>query len=247
MPADDNPLDALQKQFDLEDSSRWPPAQSLVKVANTIPLPPLLRTAVAAVNVRFATDSQHRIKVMLETCADEIKKHEDRIANLEQRLSPEESQRREKETGELMVDGARKASNTRSPERVKRIGLILANSLTDAAPIDADMVEEMMRVAMELTDNDISHLRELVRIEGALVEPKGRIERWTAHQTWEQGSWRSAINGEIDSVFSKLESYGLVSRIPPPNNLNITADFQNRYLLLMKGLRFVKLIGQTPP
>lgn len=45
----------------------------------------------------------------------------------------------------------------------------------------------------------------------------------------------------LDSVFSKLESYGLVARIPPPNNLNITADFQNRYARLSKGLRFVEL------
>jgi len=98
---------------------------------------------------------------------------------------------------------------------------------------------------MELTDTDVTYLRELAKIEGALVELKGRIERWAAHQTWEQGSWRSRIDSDIDSAFSKLESYGLVSRIPPPNNLNITADFQNRYVLLMKGLRFIKLIEQT--
>lgn len=44
--------------------------------------------------------------------------------------------------------------------------------------------------------------------------------------------------GDLDSTFSKLESYGLVSRLAPPNNQNIMADFQNRYVLLQKGLRF---------
>ena len=34
--------------------------------------------------------------------------------------------------------------------------------------------------------------------------------------------------------FSKLESYGLVSSIPPPN-LNLMAEYQNRYGLLRKG------------
>ncbi len=47
---------------------------------------------------------------------------------------------------------------------------------------------------------------------------------------------------ELDSVFSKLESYGLASRIAPPNNQNIMADYQNRYVLLPKGARFVDLI-----
>jgi hypothetical protein len=46
-------------------------------------------------------------------------------------------------------------------------------------------------------------------------------------------------------VFSKLESYGLVARIPPPNNLNISADFQNRYVLLKKGARFATLIREA--
>ena len=99
-----------------------------------------------------------------------------------------------------------------------------------------------MRVAMELSDRDIELLRELVKLEGATVGTQGRIARNDAHTRWEHGSWGTRINPELDSVFSKLESYGLVSRIPPPNNLNIMADYQNRYLLLPKGLRFVTLI-----
>ena len=50
------------------------------------------------------------------------------------------------------------------------------------------------------------------------------------------------MDPELDSVFSKLESYGLVTRLAPPNNQNIMADIQNRYALLPKGLRFVDLI-----
>jgi hypothetical protein len=62
---------------------------------------------------------------------------------------------------------------------------------------------------------------------------------------WEQGFWGTRIIPEIDSVFSKLESYGLVARIPPPNNLNIMADYQNRYVLLKKGVRFVTLTREA--
>lgn len=63
--------------------------------------------------------------------------------------------------------------------------------------------------------------------------------------SWERGPWGNKIDPEIDSIFSKLESYGLVARIPPPNNLNISADFQNRYVLLKKGERFSKLIQEA--
>jgi hypothetical protein len=54
---------------------------------------------------------------------------------------------------------------------------------------------------------------------------------------------RSRVIPELDSVFNKLESYGLVTRIHPPNNINIMADYQSRYVLLPKGVRFVALIG----
>jgi hypothetical protein len=102
----------------------------------------------------------------------------------------------------------------------------------------------MMRVAMELGDTDVRYLRELVRVEGEQVRRQGRIARHSAHTMWEHGFWGTRLASDIDSAFSKLESYGLVSRIPPPNNLNIMADFQNRYALLIKGLRFVDLIHQ---
>ncbi len=98
-----------------------------------------------------------------------------------------------------------------------------------------------MRVATALSDDEVRYLKELVRIEGSQVATQGRTTRYSAHETWERGFWGSGVNGEIDSVFSKLESFGLVARIPPPNNLNIMADFQNRYSLLPKGLRFTIL------
>ena len=34
-------------------------------------------------------------------------------------------------------------------------------------------------------------------------------------------------------------------RLAPPNNQNIMADFQNRYVLLEKGLRFIDSITGT--
>ena len=153
-----------------------------------------------------------------------------------------QAQAREEVARQLLLDAARKAENTRAKDRVKRIGLILANVVTEQRQTDADEVEEMMRIAMELSDRDIQPLRELVRVEGPTVQAQGRLERYDAHTRWEQGSWGTRVDSELDSVFSKLESYGLVSRIPPPNNLNITADFQNRYVLLRKRLRFVNLI-----
>ena len=128
---------------------------------------------------------------------------------------------------------------------MKRIGLILANAVVGSQPTDADEVEEMMRVAMDLSDSDIRYLRELIRIEGTALETQDHIAGYDAHTRWEQGFWGTRIVPEIDSVFSKLESYGLVSRLAPPNNLNVMADFQNRYVLLKKGMRFAMMTREA--
>ena len=175
----------------------------------------------------------------------EVRKHEGEIRQLRDTKTAEETQAREEVSRELLLDAARKAESTRAKERVKRIGFILANAVVESQATDADEVEEMMRVAMELSDRDIEFLRELMRIEGSMLQTQDHISRYDAHLRWEQGFWGTRIIPEIDSVFSKLESYGLVARIPPPNNLNIMADYQNRYVLLKKGVRFVTLTREA--
>ena len=119
--------------------------------------------------------------------------------------------------------------------------MIFANGIVEPKKIDSDEIEEMMRVAMELSDSDVSYLKKLVEVERHPVEAYGRIARPDAYQRW---PWGDTLNPEIESTFSKLESYGLVARIAPPNNLNIMADFGNRFALLPKGLRFVTLVQQ---
>lgn len=242
VPIDDNPIRALQKQFEMEDLSTSPVTKKVLDLLSLAPLVWPFNKIAEKLKGHLAADSIERIRLLLETCAKEILKHAKKLEQFHKTLTEQEAQAREDVSKELLLDAARKAENTRAKERVERIGLILANAVVEPKPTDADEVEELMRVAMELSDRDIEPLRELVRIEGDAVRAQGRIPRYDAHMRWEQGSWGTRVVPELESVFSKLESYGLVSRIPPPNNLNIMADYQNRYVLLQKGTRFVDLI-----
>jgi len=236
MPLDD-PVRALKQQFQLEDLSKSTVSEKLLSLASALPLPYPFDKLAERLKERLASDSVERIALMLEACIDETNRQARRIENVEQQIQIQPDV-----LAELVMDAARKAENTRSKDRVKRIGWILANAAFEAKPTDADEIQEMMRVAMELSDREVELLRELVRIEGEAVRTKGRLERYDAHTRWEQGQWGTRLDPELDSVFSKLESYGLVSRLAPPNNLNLMADFQNRYVLLAKGARFVQLI-----
>lgn len=241
MAIDDHPFDALEKQFELEESSISPVTNLLLTLCSLVSCIWPLDKAFAFLKDRAGGDSAHKTRVMLEACMNEVRKHDSELSAIRSALSPSAAREREEVTAALVIDATRKVINTRSLKRIERIGVILANGVMQKT-LHPDHIEEMMRVAMELSDPDIDYLGELVRIEGDMVASQGRIARYDAHTKWEHGRWGSNVDPELDSVFHKLASYGLVVPIPPPNNLNIMADFQNRYALLSKGLHFYTLI-----
>jgi hypothetical protein len=251
MAADDLPYDALKKRYELEDLSASPVGRWLFTWLARTPGSTLLPspggkafdTVLGWIRERYSADSVERAALLLDTVVDELSRVTRTVEEMCANMTREEAARRDEILGELFHDAIRKAADTRSRERVKRIAMILAGAATSPAPVDADEIEEMMRVAMNLGDQDVEYLRELVRIMGQIVGSQGRISRPTAHTKWEDGSWGGRVDPALDSAFSKLESFGLVVRVPPPNNLNISADFQNRYALLSKGLRFTQLVA----
>jgi hypothetical protein len=244
MTIDENPIKALKQQYEMEDLSSSPVTGKVLQIASELPIiPPALSKVIDWLKKYMAADAAERDHLMLETIAEEVVKHEKELERTKKVLADQETRMSEEVLGPLLVDAFRKAENTRAKDRVRRIGLILANAMIETAPKDSDEIEEMMRVAMELSDGDVRFLKDLVKLEGHMLEGDlKRIPRHAAHVKWAEGPWGERIDPELDSVFNKLESYGLVSRIAPPNNFNIQADYQNRFVLLPKGARFVALI-----
>jgi hypothetical protein len=244
MPADDHPFDALEQQLEMEDASVSPVSKIVLHIASFIPVWPFDKL-LTKLKEHISADSAHRVRVMVEVCVNQLRKLEDRVSEIRSTLSEQEERQRAEVTKDLLVDATRKVINTRSIERVKRIGMILANGVTEPQ-VNADEVEEMMRIAMELSDNDLVYFRELAKLEAPNLKQQDHIERYSAYTIWPKGFWGDRVDNTLDSVFSKLESYGLVSRVAPPNNLNIHADFQNMYVLLKKGERFFTFLQERP-
>lgn len=237
----DDPLGALDQQFANEERSKDPVLSRLATLAALLPLPLQADKLLQFVIGRLGEDRYEKIELMLKAIRDELQRHEKQLRKIAEGTEQEKKPRFEQWLA-LALDGLSKAERTRAHERVERIGKIVANSLVASDLPSADAVEEMMRVAMDLSDVDVQLLNELVRIEGELLDQTGRAPRYQAWESWPRGNWGSTPNGDVESVFNKLESFGLVSRLAPPNNLNILADYQNRYSLLRKGLEFIKFV-----
>lgn len=247
MAIDDNPIEVLRKQFELEDISKSPVSEVVIRVtaelAKFLPLPPSLQSVLQKVNDRIRTEGVERIAIMLKTVADEVLKHDRDISQLRESQSAEQKMARDEQEARLIVDGARRASTTRSIARVERIGIILARTISAPTPPDEDEIEEMMRIATDLTEVDVTYLRNLVSLQAQYLQEGSHVQRYTAYQSWVNGPWGDRVDPTIDSVFHKLESYGLVSAIAPNNTFNIMADIQTRFALLPKGRRFAELIA----
>lgn len=242
MAIDDNPIKSVKKQFELESLSTSAVTDRALNLVSSLPLPYPLDKILEGVKAFLAKDTDEKDRLLVETIADEVVKHAEEIERMQTTLADHQPSLSPEAMISLFVDAMRKAESTRAEDRVRRVGLILANAIIEKNMEDVNEIEELMRVATHLSDRDVELLKELDRIEGDIVRTQGHIERYPAFQKWEFGWWGARILPELDSVFSKLESYGLVSRIAPPNNLNIMANYQNRYLLLPKGARFVTRI-----
>jgi hypothetical protein len=198
MAIDDHPITALRNRIHLEAVSDLPFLDLIVSaVSKWKHIPPPVMVALNGIKKASDLDSQHKAKLMLDTFGDEIVKTDGRVDV----LSDQVKAIKEEFASGLLLDAVRKASVTRDNERVKRIGLILAHGLPAQTPSEADEIEEMMRIAMELSDLDVSYLAKLVALEGLIVRSRGRIERYSAHTTWE-GSELSRGENPESKVYS---------------------------------------------
>jgi hypothetical protein len=145
----------------------------------------------------------------------------------------------------LLIDGDDKARATRAKERVGRIAQILSNSAHSGPTMSADHVEEMMRVAMALSDREVTILRTIDAVQSSQLND-GRVTRMQAIQCWNLSSMKAKglTSGEVESACSKLQSFGLL-RPAEDRRANNLADQPIAYGLLQKGHDFVVYIKAT--
>jgi len=144
----------------------------------------------------------------------------------------------------LLVDAERKARATLGETRIERIAKILCSSIRIEPTPSAYQTEELMRVAMELTDNDVLVLR---HIRDAL-ERYNRLRASGVH---------SLIMPEVpgltpDSVLGicgKLQSLGLIATAEQRAIATTHGSYPQGggFVLLDRADAFLKFTAHTSP
>jgi hypothetical protein len=159
----DNPFDQVEALIASDERQQLPEAVEVV-VTGIATLPgcgPLIAA------VRYESEKQ-RIEnsaLMLQTAWEELK----RISAILDDFIKDPA--RHEGVGRLILDATRKAEDLRDAERIKRIGKILAHAITLGPLSNFDKAEEMMRVARDLSDQDVLALRQA---RGSLHRTQGR-------------------------------------------------------------------------
>jgi hypothetical protein len=234
MPIDD-PIKAAETQLAAEERERSPVRRYVSKVSDFVPNP-----IANALSNFLRDDSEAKLQYLIDVMKDEIAYLRSDV----ERLISESKQYRqftENVWPSLVLDAFRKAEQTRAKDRIERIGHILTQSLMQSPPPSGDEVEELMRIAMDLSDREVSLLAEIARLQGPALTGDGSPTQFS------QTSWAAArlpqLGMNVEDVFSigpKLESFGLI-RETLESRRGTSVPRPWPYALLPKGLRFLEL------
>ncbi len=231
----DDRIDAAKAQIAADERALSPVTEMLAEVMDSIPL--LKEIPILKFVERKKQENQ---KYLLDVLTSEMKKISADIGELDK-----EHQRFVKEDFiPLVLDGLKKAESTRARQRIEHIGKILAYALEQGPAKSPDDTEEMMRIAMDLDDNDVRVLREIVRVQAALLQSsQSKIAAMDpANDAWRDNPPRleGISDGTIQSICAKLQSYGLITAVE--RNAGKVGPNVIPYGLLHKGVDFVTYI-----
>jgi hypothetical protein len=153
----------------------------------------------------------------------------------------------------LLADADHKARVTRGRDRVKRIAVILSDSARRPDQ-PSDEAEDLMRVAMSLTDLEVTVLAELVKQqEPYFNSDSGRANYDDVNRYWagadrhgyQQRNRMPAVTlgiseGELQTACAKLQSFGLVVQIDRSSTFGVLG--LPPFSTLSRGIKFVESI-----
>ncbi len=241
----DDPIAAAKAQIAADERSLPSPLVQKIVLSITSLLPeiPGARIKERMESALGKREMENR-DYFLQVLADELSTLQIRIRELDER----QQKFVQDEFPGLMLEGVRRAKETITRQRIRRLASILSNSVK-IAPAVADDPIEMMRIAVELADEDIVVLKKMNDFQGEYM----RDNNGRPNINWVNSSWRELENnereifsqGEAISICAKLQSFGLVTSMERiPTTLGLTSV---PYALLPKGIRFLVYIEQQCP
>jgi hypothetical protein len=232
----DDPLSAAKNQIQAEERNDELalPRELATRVAGLLPGP--LSDIVKSALQR---DEAERSWYLLHVLEQELVYLRERVQKL-QDTDDEHRRFMKEEFPPLLLEGFRKAAQTRAKSRIRRIAAILSSSISNASIASPDETEEFLKIATELSERDVWLLQEISRLQGNFVTGDGMR---LSSKTWAHADLRRFGMGvpDVFEIGPKLESFGLV-RETDESRRATSSPKPWPYALLPKGSRFIRCI-----
>jgi hypothetical protein len=241
VPIDDLSSERALEQLRLEDLSRPPQLATLLPGIATKALSALLGGDITQATDLF-TQCQDaleggRSQYLLRCVIEDLKWLRGKLED----LSRKQQEYMATDWVALLFDADRKARAALGKARIERIAKILCSSIQIEPTPAAEQTEDLMRIAMELTDNDIIVLRRIreefetynSELPGALTMPK--VPGLTADS--------------VLGICGKLQSLGLVATAEQHATATTHGSYPRGggFVLLDRAEAFLKFIAVTTP
>ena len=259
----DDPQRALEAQIEAEERAQSPLTRYIPGIADVFAALPTevsakLLAKGAAWFIRKAQDD--RRQALTDVLSSELRWVKDKLRE----VTEEHARFVQEVFPELVLDAFEKAEQTRSRERIDRIGRIVANAAVSGPAKPADTTEELSRIAMALDDSDVRVLTELVSgqrdsfepslgsVPGELVNNYWRSGEKATHETpastrSQKGGMLSGVairlgipEGDLQARCAKLQAFGLVVQVERNQTKNGPGTLP--YAILTRGIEFVDAI-----
>lgn len=254
----DDPTLALEAQLEAERRD-IPMRNMLISILRIIPSG-LLGPASLPVDVAKALIDKTESDLIDLT----IKTIKEELAFLKEKVGDRDPGSEHKDWAEanlppLIADACQKARSAQFQNRVERIARILVHAIHLGPDRLADETDELMRIAMGLTDRDVEVLGELVQHQAASLSAQtGRADHNSVNRYWggadgqgrTQGKTMPAVNlgiteGDLQTACAKLQSFGLVVQIE--RNETFVRPGVAPFSILQRAVDFVEAIKSFAP
>jgi hypothetical protein len=248
----DDPVDAAVSRLDAEERSTSPLRRfvpAFFKLSELIPG----AWGTGGIEVALGREEADRRDYLFDVIISEVKRLGLELDKIKDRWNAD--------FAPMVLDALQKAEKTRSRDRIERMGRIVAAYFGGTTLLTADDAEELLRVSMDLGENDIKVLVRLVDLQGDKFNPDlGMVPRGLAIKAWssaiaKQAGSRSALaesinmsDGELYGACAKLQAYGLLLQVDR-DEAKLPATVVP-YAVLARGITYVQALmgaslGQT--
>ncbi len=236
----DDEIEAARRQIDYDRGSPAPKVvigvlDGLVSVGVT-PLKPA-----AFLMKKVFEQREDNTAYLLEATISKLQRLEKQLKE----LSDEHRHFIEEQFPRLLLEAVSKAERTGSKQRIDRLSLIVVHTVVQGPSADIEEVDEMLRLTVDLSDEDIDVLAMIYSVQGDELRRTGFLpEPNLANNTWRDLQAKHPLfkSSRIHSICAKLQSLGVVTQV---ERIVTTLDLTSiPYAVLEKGAHYLEAIGR---